>query len=292
MLLLIATLAAFPAGGPCSAEAKEVIVVKSADLKPYQDVLRGFRDACGCDAREIKLSNGEGLAGILSRKPEAVVAIGTSVFKKVRMLTDLPIVYTMVVPSEAALSQNRNLSGVSMDISPQVYLSTMLEMFPAVKRVGLLYDPRHTAEFVEAALKASQAAGIELVTKQVHAPSAIPAALQEMREKLDVFWMVPDSTLVTPEMVDYLLLFSFQHNLPVFSFSKKYLEQGAIASLDVDPYDMGVQAGEIVKRLSAGDTGAIRVYARKYRLTINAKVAAKLGLKIGDEILKKAANVE
>ncbi len=267
-------------------------MVKSADLKPYQDVLRGFRDACGCDAREIKLSNGEGLAGILSRKPEAVVAIGTSVFKKVRMLTDLPIVYTMVVPSEAALSQNRNLSGVSMDISPQVYLSTMLEMFPAVKRVGLLYDPRHTAEFVEAALKASQAAGIELVTKQVHAPSAIPAALQEMHGKLDVFWMVPDPTLVTPEMVAYLLLFSFQHNVPVFSFSKKYLEQGAIASLDVDPYDMGVQAGEIVKRLSAGDTGAIRVYARKYRLTINAKVAAKLGLKIGDEILKKAANVE
>jgi putative ABC transport system substrate-binding protein len=72
--------------------------------------------------------------------------------------------------------------------------------------------------------------------------------------------------------------------VPIFSFAGKYVEMGAVAALVVDPHDMGVQAGEIVKTLAAGRKGPIRVYARRSRLVINTKVAAKMGLKIRDEI--------
>ena len=67
---------------------------------------------------------------------------------------------------------------------------------------------------------------------------------------------------------------------------------GAYAALVADPYDMGVQAGEIVNRLSAGRSDAPRAYARASRLTINTKVAAKMGLKIRDEILRRANTIE
>jgi putative ABC transport system substrate-binding protein len=102
--------------------------------------------------------------------------------------------------------------------------------------------------------------------------------------------MLPDATVVTGDTVELLLRFSFQHAVPIFSFSKKYVEMGAVASLDVDPYDMGVQAAEILSKVAAHHSDAIRVYARKSHLTVNKNVAAKMGLPIRDEVLKKVNN--
>jgi putative ABC transport system substrate-binding protein len=292
ILLAITFLSTLAVLYPLPADAFNVIVVKSADLRPYQDALRGFRDACNCDAQEVKLEGDDGEESILRKSPDAVVAVGTTVFKKVRAIEDVPVIYAMVMPSEAALSLRPNISGVSMDISPETYIYTMKELFPRAKKIGLLYDPQHTAAFVAEAEKAARAAGLDLVDKQVRDPREIPGLLDKMRGTIDVLWMVPDATIAAAEAVDYLLHFSFQNSVPIFSFSKKYVEMGAVAALDVDPYDMGAQAGEIVNRLSAGKTGAIRAWARASHLTVNPKVAAKMGLKIRDEITKRAGNVE
>lgn len=291
-LFALGALSALITFFPVPAHAFNVIVVKSAELRPYQDALRGFRDACSCDAQELKLEEGDGGGTVLQKSPDAVVAIGTTVFKKVRAIEDLPVIYVMVMPSEAGPALPPNISGVSMDISPETYISTMKELFPKAKKIGLLYDPQHTAAFVAEATKAARAAGLELVDKQVRDPREIPGLLDTMRGTIDVLWMVPDATIAAVEAVDYLLHFSFQNSVPIFSFSKKYVEMGAVAALDVDPYDMGAQAGEIVKRLKAGKTGAIRAWARASHLTINSKVAAKMGLKIKDDITKKAGNDE
>ncbi|HUL01166.1 MAG TPA: ABC transporter substrate binding protein [Nitrospirota bacterium] len=272
--------------------ANEVIVVENADLKPYREVLRGFKDMCGCDIREVNLQNGEGLEAIEDNSPKIIMAIGTTSFKKVQAIKDLPIIYTMVVPWEASAPLNQNISGVSMDISPETYIATIMKVFPKAKKIGLLYDPLNTAAFVEAASKAARAIGIELIPSAVNDPSMIPNAVNGLRGKMDVYWMLPDPSVVTPEIVDYLLNFSFQHNVPIFSFSRKYVEMGAIAALDIDPYDMGVQAAEIAKKILAGNSSAIRVYARKSTLSINAKVARKMGLKIADDILIQRNIVE
>ncbi|HSQ78732.1 MAG TPA: ABC transporter substrate binding protein, partial [Nitrospirota bacterium] len=246
ILFALGVLSVLIAFLPIPAHAFNVIVVKSGELKPYQDALRGFRDACNCDAQELKLDEGDGAGTVLRESPDAVVAIGTTVFKKVRGIEGLPVIYAMVMPSEAALSLRPNISGVSMDISPETYIATMKQLFPAAKKIGLLYDPQHTAAFVAEAAKAAHAAGLELVDKQVRDPREIPGLLDMIRGTIDVLWMVPDATIAAPEAVDYLLYFSFQNSVPIFSFSKKYVERGAVAALDVDPYDMGTQAGEIV----------------------------------------------
>lgn len=291
-LLSLAAFALCITGLPLPAHAFNVIVVKSAELKPYQDALRGFRDACDCDTQELKLGEGDGGGMVLQKSPDAVVAIGTTVFKKVREIGGLPVIYAMVMPSETDPSLPPNISGVSMDISPETYIASMKELFPKMKKIGLLYDPQHTATFVAEAQKAAHAAGLELVDRQVRDPREIPGLLDRMRGTIDVLWMLPDATIAEAEAIDYLLHFSFQNSVPIFSFSKKYVEMGAVAALDVDPYDMGAQAGEIVNRLKAGETGTIRVWARAAHLTINAKVAAKMGFKIKAESMKKAENDE
>ena len=273
---------------PSHAFAFDVTVVKTAELKPYQDALRGFKETCNCEVREIKPDDEDIAKAVLRKSPEAVVAIGTGAFRNIKSVTGLPVIYTMVMPSEAALSKQPNVFGVSMDISPQTFLFTIRDVFPASKRIGLLYDPSHTGVFVAEAMNVARAAGLELVSRQVTDPRLIPAILDEMRGKIDVFWMLPDATVAAPETVDYLLRFSFQNNVPIFSFSRKYVEMGAVAALDVDPYDMGAQAGQLIKKLKAGQPIPNREWARASHLAINAKVAEKMGLQISAEMIKKA----
>ena len=112
-------------------------------------------------------------------------------------------------------------------------------------------------------------------------------ALEDLHDRIDVLWMAPDPTIASDEAVDYLLRFSIQHTVPLFTFSKKYVEMGAIASLDMNPYDMGAQAGEIVNKIAEGGASRVRVYARTARLSINAKAAKKMGLALRGEPLRK-----
>jgi len=292
LLLAIASFHTITPTSAISAGTQKIVVVKSADLKPYQDVFNGLRDGCGCDVREVKFKGEEDKKNILDSHPEAIVAIGTAAFKKVITITDTPVIYTMVMPSETTPPLNPNISGVSIDISPETYLSTMTALFTKARRIGLIYDPRNTTEFVENAIAAAGSARIELVTKKVNDPSQIPAALKEMQQKIDILWLIPDPTVVTNEIVDYMFRFSFQNNIPIFTFSRKYVEMGAVASLDIDPYDMGEQVASIVNKVLAGQSIESTAYARKSHLTVNKKMATKLGITIREGLLTEVDTVE
>lgn len=294
-LTVLLALSLFAAGllpGPARAIACDAIVVKSADLKPYRDALRGFRDASSCNVSEVELNDDRDLELLAKKRPDIMFAIGTTALKKLKRVNDIPIVYVMAVLSESDRALPSNVSGVSMEIAPAAYLAAMKQVFPGAKRIGLLYDPRNMQTFVGEASREAAAAGLELTTRKVPDPAGLAASLNSMREVIDILWVLPDPSVATPETIDYLLRFSIQYNVPLFAFSKKYIDMGAIASLDVDPYDMGAQAAELAKAIAAGGKGAGRVYARKTRLSINRKAAGKMGVAIDSETARRVDHAD
>lgn len=292
-ILLILITILFSICNATSADACEVVAVKSSEIKPYNDALEGFKKACDCWVTEIMKDEEHGLLKTISRiSPDAVLAIGTDAFKKVKSLKDLPVIYAMVMPSEAHISLQKNISGVNMDISPETYIKTIVEIFPKVKQIGMVYDPRYTGLCVKEITELADTRGIKIVSRIARDPGEVPNLIEGMRNKIDIFWMLADSTVVTPETFNYMLLFSFRNNVPIFSFSRKYVEMGALAALNINPFDIGVQAGEIARMLSEGHKGPIRAYARKTTLTINMKIAKKLGININNEILRRAEVIE
>jgi ABC-type uncharacterized transport system substrate-binding protein len=279
-----------------SSQAIEVVALKSADIKPYDDALEGFRNSCGCSVREFDLSEvrtGSSAHGIFGFDPDMAFVVGLDALNRLRGVSDIPIIYTMIPPTLIPGAARKNISGVSMYIAPEKFLGAMQEIFPSAKRIGIIYGPRYSENFVIEALRAAQARGIDLVLKKAGRPAEVPLLIDAMKEKIDVFWMLPDMTVVNPETIKYLLLFSFQNKVPVFTFSKKYVEMGALAALEIVPYDIGVQAGEIARKLEGErNVRQLRLEARKTVLAVNRKVARKLGIRISDEILRKAQNVD
>jgi putative ABC transport system substrate-binding protein len=287
-LLFLTALLSLPAAAyPVPSEAYHVSIVTESAVKPYRDAIRGFTGACACTTKEARIQAEDNAKIINGPKPDAVLAVGTNAFRKARSLQGLPVLYLMVMPSETHGLPD-NVSGVSMDIAPGAYLSSFAELFPRAKKVGLLYDPLHSGPYVAEASEIAQRSGIELTARAVGSPRDVPALLDEMRGRIDVFWMLPDPAIVAPETVDYILLFSFENNVPVFSFSRKYVEMGAVAALHAQPFDMGVQAGQVAKALTKGAKGPLRQYPNTVRLIINRKVAAKMGIRFTPDILRKA----
>jgi putative ABC transport system substrate-binding protein len=248
-----------------SSRANDIVVLKSANIKPYEDALKGFESSCGCNVQEVNPGR-----------------FGAGTVERGRFNGDMVLAQI-----------GKNVSGVSMDIPPAIILGTIQEVFPGATRVGVIYDPRHYDSFITEALYAAQQRGIRLVLKAAGKPSEVPSLIDEMRGNIDVFWMLPDVTVVTPETVKYLLLFSFRNKVPVFSFSGKYVEMGALAALNIVPFDIGVQAGELAMKLSSGRNNGtpIRVEARKTELSVNQTVARKLGIRMIDDVLRRADHV-
>ena len=271
-----------------SAEQR-IIAVQGFEIKPYEEALKGFQSVCNVETKTIVISEQEGTEitkSIRRIKPDMILAVGVDALSKVKKIKDIPIVYLMVPNPQSVISKEENITGVSMNIHPEKQLGLLQEVLYQVKRVGLLYDPSKTGFLVEKALYSSKKLGIKLIVKEVHNPKTVPSVLDSMKDEIDAFWMLPDTTVITPETVEYLFLFSLENKIPVLTFSDKYLDLGAMISVSIDAFDIGRQAGEMAKEILSGSDikNLPRVHAQKAVLTLNLKVAKKLGIRVNNNI--------
>lgn len=276
--------------------AFDVAVLKSTEINPYNDALRGFSKTCGCSVEEISVHNREESeirAAVRDMNADAVLAIGMDAVEHTKSIKNVPIIYTMVPFFRPITHHQQSMSGVSMYISPDKYLAAMRDLFPDVRRIGVVYDPHFNEPFIKEAAEVVRAIGLQLLLKTVSRATDAPAVIESMKDLIDIYWMVPDVTVVTPEVVNRLLLFSFRNRVPVFTFTKKYVEMGAAAGITVSPFDIGLQTGDIARRLSFGGDGAepVRLNARKTIRLINSRVAKKLGISFPESATDGAEDV-
>jgi len=276
--------------------AAEIVAIKSSSLRPYNEAIEGFKSTCECSVRELNLAEMKikDIKGdILKSSPDAVFAVGLDALNSVSDINGLPVLYTMAAGAGPEISTEKNKRyGVSMDILPEKYLSTMAKLFPHAKRIGLLYSKFHTGTFVTEAL-ASPLRRFEIIALEISRPGQAPSVIQTLKGKIDIFWILPDPTVATPATIDSILLFSFQNNIPVVSFTSKHVKMGALASLSARPFDLGAQAGKIAAENLSTNFRSVPAlsHPQKISLSINRKIAAKLGISLSDAVVREAEEV-
>ncbi len=277
--LLLALLAESAAAGP------RVLAVLSAPVAPYEQAIKGFERAFGSEVGRLSISQQKEkdiLRKIRDDRPDMVLAVGRDALMIALRISTIPVVYCMVLNPRSLISGGSNISGISMNIPPEKQLRELMQTFPSVRSIGLFYDPDQTGAFVQAARDAAAKMDVSLIATAVRHSRDVPTLLKGMRSKPGVFWMLPDTTVVTPETVESLILFSLENRVPIVTFSEKYLEMGAMMSISIDPLDIGAQAGEMAQRILSGDgiKGDRYVDARKAVISVNPRIAAKLGISL------------
>ena len=269
-----------------SAEAgQRVLAIQSVSAAPYEQAVKGFESVSGAVFKRLFIAEQKEkdvLKTINEIRPDMVLAVGRDALLITRQIKTIPVVYCMVLNPLSILDGKKNISGVSMNLPPEKQLVELLKVLPALHSIGLLYDPVQTGDFIQGLKSATSRTNVNLTATAVHRSGDVPGLLNTIKGKAGVFWMLPDITVLTPETFKSIQLFSLENKMPILTFSEKYLELGAMLSIGIDPYDVGVQAGEMTQNVFSGRN--IRqdqhVDARKALLSVNLEIAGKLGIVI------------
>jgi len=267
--------------------AQKILAVQSIRVAPYEEALKGFESVCKLHVRRLVLSDYKNIDianEIKSLHPDMILAIGVTALAKVKHIRKIPIIYFMVLDPKSVISSGeKNISGVSMNIPQKDQLAVIVNLFPDIKDIGIIYNPKKTSFIIKRAETAAWNTGINLIKKTVNTPKNVASRMMEMQGKIDLFWLIPDSTVLTPETIKFLFLFSMNNKIPIIAFSKNYLGIGALLSIGIDSYDIGRQAGELGNTFFTTNNKNLfnqHIDARRPVVSLNKKIANKLGIKI------------
>lgn len=283
---LLVITAVFMVFSDHSLAAPRIMSVQSMTVPPYEEVIRGFGSVCSEKLDRVVLSEippGAFQQTVKELEPELILAVGLSALNEAVWAEHPPIVYAMVLPQDIPKTgMGKGITGVLMQIPAEMQLANIEKVLPGATRIGLLFDPEQSSKIVGEARFASQRMGIELIAEAVETPKDILTALQQMKGRAEVIWMLPDITVSMPRTLELFTLFSLENRIPLVAYSEKYLEIGAFMSIGLDLFDMGRQAGELANAiLAGGDLSSLPPReANAVVITINTIIADKFAIKI------------
>ncbi len=286
---------------PAPAAAAEIAILKSSNIKAYNDAVDGFKAAApnGSTFREYDLDGDLDRGRKLARKIRAsdaalVLAVGLKAAMAAKLeIVDTPVIYVMVLdPSKHDLTA-ANMTGVLLEVPIGRQFSTIRSLLPGQRHVGVLYDPSKTSAVVEEARHQAKAYGLELVAAQVASERDVPASLRTLLPTVGALWLVPDSTVLTDESLRFILNTALDQRVPVIGFSPEFVRSGALLSMSVDYSDIGRQAGSLARRILEGRVNLPlkAVPADRIKMALNLKAARFLGIDVPKEIEARADEI-
>jgi putative ABC transport system substrate-binding protein len=112
----------------------------------------------------------------------------------------------------------------------------------------------NTASLIPPARIVAHELGLELVALKINDERELPGALDSLALMVDGIWSVADYNLFGPQSTRYILLNTVRKRIPFMGFSQHVVESGALFALDFDYKAVGIQAGNIVNRILAGES--------------------------------------
>ncbi len=270
---------------PYKVFSASIAIIKTKNLELYNEVITAFKTNCVARFTEYdmedKESRGELIANKINNdKPDVVFVVGTkaAVIAK-KLITDIPIIFTMVMNPENYDVAGKNVTGISMVIPVYTQLYTLKSIVPKVSKVGVIYNPKQSGKMIEEAIGVSKQLGFNLVAAKVDSKEDVTRALRAFAEGIDAFWMIPDPTVWSRESFDTVLKFTLEKRVPFLAFSKSMVQAGALVSLAINYSELGKQAcGIATKLMQGGSPNEYQLLPPKgLELTFNMNTAKLLG---------------
>lgn len=157
---------------------------------------------------------------------------------------------------------------------------------PNAKTMGLLYCSSEVNSEIQAnqAKKHAASIGLSVVEKTVSSVNDIQQVAESMVGQVDFIYVPTDNVLASS--IPTLVKVTDPAKIPVLVGADSMARDGALASLSVDFYKSGVQAGHMAAQILDGKIKPEETPVEDpevYEVIINKKNAEILGIKIPDE---------
>ncbi len=303
LILVVVLTALLTSLTPSFGYAQEVAVVISADFPPYHQAVRGFRSQIPSSSEVTTYQmNGDMLQGremakrIRASEPTVVLAVGLKAALVAKLeIVDTPVVFCLVLnPADYGLPTS-NMVGIDLRVSGIQQLRTIQSIVPSTKTIGVIYDPDHSDGFVSQAHSAAQALGLSLQSQTISDSTELPDTLRALLPKVEVLWLIRDSTVITEASIPFILETALSYHRPVFGFSSGLAQHGAIAAMSVDYVKLGQQAGGVAQSLITGHGLSPALPSllppRDTQLALNLGTSHFLGIVPNPKVIQLAAAI-
>ena len=238
----------------------------------------------------------------VNNKVNLICAIATPAAQTVANVTsDIPIVATAVTDYKTAklvkdnAKPGTNVTGTT-DMNPvEQQLDLLLKVVPNAKSVGTIYCSSEVNSQLQVDIlkKAATAKGVTIKEATVSNVNDIQQAARSLVGKVQAIYVPTDNVLASA--MPTLVSVTEEAKLPVICGEGGMVKAGGLATLGVDYYKLGFQAGEMAADILSGKSkpADMAIQAQKeFKAMANLKEAEKIGLKVPEDVLKGAELVK
>lgn len=317
VLVLTALLAAMGAGcggsqqtDSQSAEEKvfNIGIVQYVEHVALDSARQGFIDALAdngyVDGKNIKIdlqnaqADQSNLSTIsdrfVSNHVDLVLAIATPATQAIAgKTTEIPILGTAVTDYVAArlVDSNEapggNVSGTT-DMNPiKEQIDLLVKLVPDAKTVGVLYTSSEDNSILQARLakEAIEKLGMKYVEVTITNSNDVQQAAQSIVTQCDAIYLPTDNVIASSMPVIHGV--TSVSKTPVICGESGMVDNGGLATLGINYYDLGYQTGLMGVKILKGEAEPATMpieSANKFDFAINGTVADEIGITIPDDL--------
>ena len=295
--LLVLCLGIF-IGVPNNAYAEVVAILKSAEIGAYTEAIDAFKGALPSSFQvtleydlQGDMAKGRNLARrIRASDANLVLAVGLKAALAAKLeILDIPVIICLVLDPEKYGLPTSNMVGLSLHIPFEKHLKPLQTLAPQILRIGVLFDPQKSQGLRDQLEQDARTLGLTLVAQAVHSEQEVSGTLKSLEDTVDAVYLLPDSTVLTENTLDFLISSTLEANIPLIGFSAGLVRSGAVTGVYFNYADLGRHAATLVPTLLIPTASSIfgkMVPPDVVHKAINVKSARYLGLPLTPDILR------
>jgi putative ABC transport system substrate-binding protein len=277
-----------------------VAVLVSKDVRPYVEAVEGMSlvltENTNAKVQAFSLEKFKGksrdvlVQSLMGEKFDLFVTVGP---EAVRLASEdaafekIPWLYSMVLNPPALSGRAETACGVPLDIPAKRQIEMIAQGLTDVKRLGLLFDPRYNSEFFTKAAAEAASLNVKITPLKVSSKKDIPVVLKQYWENIDALWLIPDQTVISESIVQYIIKEALFKKTPVIGYNRFFYESGAALAFVFDYEELGRQTGRLAANMLTGKV--CEKESPSFHVWLNLRVIDKLGVTVPD---KKSPPIE
>jgi putative ABC transport system substrate-binding protein len=237
--------------------------------------------------------------GLVEKDVDLILSIttpATQAAQRATAGTDIPVVFIPVTDPVGAdlvdslMHPGGNITGVTFGSQEGRRLEWLVQVAPTIEKIYVPYNPKDqgTVLALEVASAAATKLDVDLITHKVRDPEQVADAIENIPEKADAIFFLPDS--LTNARVDDWIKAAIELGLPTSAPNLAAIEDGHLTAYGIDLAASARQeaarlADQILQGIKPAD---LPVETAEFFSAVNLKTAEAIGLEIPDEVLLQA----
>ncbi len=272
---------------PSLDEIRKGIIDRLAE-KGYIDgekIILNFQNAQG------EMPNAQLIAKEFATNEDLIIAITTpSAQAALNATSEKPIFYSAVTDPVAAGLEGLNITGTSDATPIEKQIKLAKDLLGTFEKVGIMYNigEANSEAQVNQVKELGKKEGFEVIAKGITNVNEIAQGMDAIIDQVDFIYTPVDNMLASSYPV--IVKKANEKNKAVIGSVTDFVSQGALATEGINQYKIGVQTADmIVKYLEGAKIENLPFETIKETdLVINENVLNTLGLKISEELTKRA----